>query len=174
MKWFDKLTEKERKAINLVIRGRNKSQALREIGYGENYIAHHIGDFWNRDHIQTELKRRRTLMAKRADIDADWIVERLKAIADLDVATLIEQDEDGRYKPVGLAKLPASLRKALSVSIVNGHVKITQNDRLKALDQLARTIGVYEDKMKVEGEISLTDKLLAGRSRAALRNDDSE
>ena len=168
------LTDKDRKAINLVIRGRNHSQALREIGYNEVYVKHHGSLWWKRPQIKTEIKRRRTLMAKRADIDADWIVERLKAIADLDVATLLIQDEEGRLRPAALDKLPVSLRKALSVSFKGGQVKISTNDRLKALDQLARAIGVYEDKVKVEGEISLTDRLLKGRERASLKTEEDK
>lgn len=138
-----------------------------EAGYGSD-----DRHFFQRQDVKAEIQQRRKLMEKRNNVDLDWIVERLKAIADVDITALLEQDEEGKWKPAALDKLAPALKKAMEVSIVNGRVKVTQNDRLKALDQLAKLLGLYEEKVKVEGELSLTDRLLQGRKRARLRGEE--
>ena len=43
--------------------------------------------------------------------------------------------------------------------------RIKLHDKLKALDMLMRHLGMYNDKVTVEGHISVVERLQAGRAR---------
>lgn len=163
------LTTIELKVIDRVMSGQTKTQAMREEGYSFNTYDRDISRWWQRPKIATEMQRRRKKLADKSEVDSGWLVDRLKAIVELDISRLV--DMEGNVLP--MHNLPPALRQALTVEIVDGKVKkITQSDRLKAMDQLARLGGLYEDKIKIEGEIELKDRLLAGRKRAHIRNSD--
>ncbi len=160
------LTDKALQAINYRMAGMTKTGALREVGYLKTTWTNEVTRWWNQPAVKTELQKRRKKLADKADVDSGWLVERLKAIVDFDVGKLV----NAKGELIPMAKLEPQLRKALSVTIAHGKIKITQDDRLKAMDQIARLGGLYEDKIKIEGEIDLKARLVAGRHRAALKN----
>jgi phage terminase small subunit len=52
--------------------------------------------------------------------------------------------------------------------------KIGHSDPLAAIDKLARVYGMYDDKLKLSGEMSLIDRINAGQKRAGAKKDDKD
>lgn len=50
--------------------------------------------------------------------------------------------------------------------------KIGHSDPLTAIDKLARVYGMYDDKVKLSGELSLIDRINAGQKRAGSKKED--
>ncbi len=111
-------------------------------------------------------------MSSKAGVDADWIIAKLKAIAGADIADLYVLDAEGLPR-IDMEKCQGDLRTALTSYSVRKDGKITVNmaDKLKALDMLARHLGMYQDKITLEGELSLVQRLQAGRERANAARD---
>ena len=48
----------------------------------------------------------------------------------------------------------------------DGKIEINMADKLKALDMLAKHLGMYQDQVNVQGELTLVERLQQGRERA--------
>ena len=77
--------------------------------------------------------------------------------------------EDGTGVP-DLNKLTPGLRAALTGiktdkfgDVIKVEVKLS--DKLKAMEMLARHLGMFNDKLEIAGELSLEERLMAGRNR---------
>ncbi len=106
-------------------------------------------------------------MSTKAGVDADWIIERLKSLADACPVDLYELDAEGLPR-IDLKKLTPDLRRALTGYSVkrDGYIEISVADKLKALDMLAKHLGMYQDQVNVQGELTLVERLQQGRERA--------
>ena len=108
-------------------------------------------------------------MSTKAGVTAEWIIERLKLIAGADLTDMLVIYEDGTGVP-DLNKLTPGLRASLSGietdkfgDVVKMKVKLS--DKLKAIEMLARHLGMFNDKLEIAGELSLEERLMAGRNR---------
>jgi phage terminase small subunit len=158
------LTPKEHRAIRLRVRGYTKREALKRAGY-EDYDGH-ANRVWDRQRVKDELARRQEDVARKAEVDSVRLISLLMEIAELDVGDLV--DEEGNMRPV--AEMKEGVRKALAVSGFGKKAKISTNDRLKAIEMVAKLSGLMEDSLKLTADKELTDALIAGRKRAAIRN----
>ena len=161
------LSENHRKAIGFWLGGLSQTDALIKAGYEPGY-AKNAYQVFGREDVKEEIKRRQHQMSTKAGVDADWIVERLKAIADAMVVDVMVLDDEGLPR-VDLTKITPQLKRALQGYRVkkDGTIELKVADQLRALDMLARHLGMYQDKMTIEGELSLVERLTAGRNRAS-------
>ena len=176
------LTAKRRKAVDAYMKCFNKKQALLEAGYSESMATTSANSVFKDPAVAAEVERRQNLASHRADITLDWIVERLKMIADANLGDCLDIYSDGSAA-INFNKLTPSLKKALNKFTVttkkdgrgkgSGTVvesKIGLSDQLKALELLVRHLGLSKEKqaLEISGEVSLVDALHKGRSRAGL------
>lgn len=177
------LTERDRKIVNAYMKGASKKDSLTEAGYSHTVVTNNVWTIFSKPAIKNEIKRRQRLAAQRSDVTLDWIVERLKSIANADMADLLKAYEDGAIG-IDLANLTPDLKRALTQISVDEYVegrgpasvkvkriKISAADKLRALDLLVRHLGLSkeaESKVVVSGSIDLVDRLNAGRARAGL------
>lgn len=160
------LSEKQRKVVVSYLNGATKVQACLDAGYSDR-SSHRV--FTNPD-VLKEIKRRQHIMSTKSGVTADWIIERLKLIAGADLADMIVIDEFGTGT-IDLHKLTPQLKAALSGLETDKmgdvvKVKIKLSDKLRALEMLARHLGMFNDKLELAGELSLEQRLQAGRDRA--------
>ena len=163
------------------VNGRNQTQALIAQGYKESSARMNAYQFFKNRAIQTEIQKREREMQERYDISREWIIERLARIADsgkilsrfrrVDAQGHIYWDFRGatREDLEVIADLQVEEYKdgrgpgAADVK----KTKITVNSPLQALEGLARIMGFNQDKLKVEGELTVVEQLQAGRARIA-------
>lgn len=74
---------------------------------------------------------------------------------------------------IDLSKCSGDLRRALTGYSVkrDGKITVDMADKLKALDMLAKHLGMYQDQVNVQGELTLVERLQAGRERASVKDD---
>ncbi len=158
------LQEKHRQAIVHFLNGLSKREACNAAGYGDH---HKVSLVFDREDVRAEIARRQHQMSSKAGVDADWIVSRLKSLADACPVDLYELDEEGLPR-IDLKKLTPDLRRALTGYSVkrDGYIEISVADKLKALDMLAKHLGMYQDAVNVQGELTLVERLQQGRERA--------
>jgi phage terminase small subunit len=180
---MSELSQKELKAIASFMRGKTKAASLLDAGYSETVARTDAKEVFDRPRVKAEIEKRQKAMAKRAEVDADWVVARLKMIAEANLGDLLEFDEEG-VPNMAWEKLTPEMKYALGGLKVRKYQKgrgknatpVTEMqprllDKLRALEMLGRHLGMFEDKLKVEGELSLIEKLHAGRARAAARKE---
>ena len=174
------LTPKRRKVIDAFMKCFSQKQAMLEAGYSESTASTRSNDVFGDPAVQSEISRRQKLAAHRSDVSLDWIVDRLKMIADANLGDMLDIYSDGSAG-INFKKLTPQIRKALTKFSVSerkdgrqGNVivdtKIGLADQLKALELLIRHLGLSKEKQALElsGEVSLVEQLHAGRSRAGL------
>ncbi len=176
------LTAKRRKVIDAYMKCFNKKQALLEAGYSESMATTSANTVFGDPAVQAEIQRRQNLATHRSDITLDWIIKRLKDIADANVGDMIDVFSDGTAK-INLLKMTPELRRAITKFSVDSYtegrgknsqevkrVRVDVADKLKALELLVRHLGLSKEKVAVElsGEASLIEQLHKGRSQAGL------
>ncbi|KKK79612.1 hypothetical protein LCGC14_2831760 [marine sediment metagenome] len=161
------------RAVDYVMRGMTKKNALLKAGYSDSVASTDAVSVFGRDDVKAEIERRRKRIAMKANVDAAWIVKRLMDIANADIADLLIVDDIGNTR-LDMALMTPQLRRALEgefslseegTSSVRMRVKTT--DKLRALEMLGKYLDMFTDTVKVEGEISLIERLHAGRSRVS-------
>jgi phage terminase small subunit len=172
-------------ALNHYMRGMTKKAAMAKAGYSKSMCTTNTAHVFDREDVLLEMERRRGLASKRSDVDMDWIIDRLKSIADANVVDLLDVYSDGSVE-LNLEYLTPDLKRSiggLNVDTVTEgrgtnarkvkRIKITSADKLRALELLIRHLGLSKEKITVEGEVSLVDRLNAGRARVAKAQQDN-
>lgn len=168
------LTLKQQKALDFHLSGLSKDESVRRAGYAESSMGK---DIFASPAIKAELEARRRLAARRHKIDEDWVVQRLAAIANANIGDLIKFNEDGDPY-MDLTCMDDDMRVALSDFQVEQYkqgrgkaakavkkFRVKANDKLRALEMLARYLGLFNDKITIQGELSLADRLDRARDR---------
>ncbi len=177
-----KLSARHHRVIDeYFVNGRNQTQAMISQGYKESSARLNSYQFFKNKAVATEIQAQERVMIERYDISKDWIIERLARIADsgkilsrfrkIDSKGMIYWDFRGatREDLEVIADLSVEEYKdgrgpgAADVK----KTKITVNSPLQALEGLARIMGFNQDKLKVEGELTVVEQLQAGRARIA-------
>lgn len=181
------LTHKRRNVVNAYMKCFNKKQAMIEAGYSVSMASTRANDVFGDPAVEAEIMRRQNLAAHRSDVTMDWIVERLKLIADANLGDCLDVYSDGSAR-INFAKLTPALKKALTKFSVTqkkdgrgpgaGTIvesKIGLSDQLKALELLVRHLGLSKEKQNIEltGEVALVEQLHRGRQQAGLEDEAS-
>lgn len=176
------LSPKHSKVVDGFVAGLSKKEAMLKAGYSKSTATTRPNDVFGREDVNNEIQRRLALAAHRSDMSLDWVVERLKDIADANIGDMIDVYSDGTAK-LNLLKMTPALRRAISKFTVDSYtegrgansqkvkrVQINVSDKLKALELLVRHLGLSKEKQSLEisGEVSMVEALQRGRSRAGL------
>lgn len=181
-----RLNDRQRKLVNAYFsNGFVKRQAALAAGYSKSTATYNTAALFNNPLVKEEIDRRFEEERRKYEVDRDWVVQRLARIAnggeilarfkrvnpetgelfwdfdgatpdDLAVITELTTDiyTEGRGKDAVKVK----------------KMKVALADPKGALDSLARTLGLFQDNLKVEGELSIVERLQAGRRRLGSRD----
>lgn len=161
-------------AINFYLQGMTKGQALRKAGF--KFSARRPSDIFEKPEVKEELERRMKDMAERNSVTEDYIVNKLKIIAEANIGDLVEVI-DGTPR-LNFDLLTDEVRAAISDISVDEYksgrgagaipvtkIKIKASDKLRALELLMRIGGFDKTKIEVSAEDGLIEKLQAARTR---------
>jgi|TARA_R110000744_G_scaffold11598_1_gene35066 phage terminase small subunit len=156
---------------------KNKSKALRSAGYSEPTARSNGQSVFARPDVMAEIAWRKEQIDKRWEATRERIVEELSTVAFANFGKLLTIQDDGSAF-VDLTQLDERTRGAIAEFVTDEYVEGTRedgvtvkkyriklHDKLKALDMLMRHLGMYNDKVTVEGHISVVERLQAGRAR---------
>lgn len=157
--------------------GFNKTAAASSVGYHQANA--YISRLFSRPDVLAEIERIQNARQEKFEITDDWVIKRLMMVADANLSDIMEITEDGNGY-LNLEKMTPELKYALTEFTVEEYtegrgdgarnvkrVKIKPADKMQALIALARHCGLFNDKLTVSGEVSLVEKLNAGRARVA-------
>ena len=165
--------------------GFNKRKALIAAGYAETTARLNPGCVFNRPQVQAEIKRRQEKHAAASDLDREWIINRLMALAmageTLAKYKKVQLDGSLAWDFTGATEEELKLINGLSVDFYTEgrgslakeikKFKIDIIDPLSVLNSLARIEGLFNDRLKLEGDEGVIEALQAGRNRIKSQTD---
>ena len=161
----------------------NKAEAMRKAGYSQSTVNQNPGLVFNRPDVIAEIERRRSKLTQKHELKLEWVVSRLMDIANTGetLAKFIFVTDDGKldWNFDGATSDELKLINDILVETTVGKTGITRktkigttaSDRKGALDSLARILGAFNDNMTIKGELSMVERLQAGRARVKREND---
>ncbi len=177
-----KLSARHHRVIDeYMVNGRNQTAAMIAHGYKPSSARQNSHAFFRNKAVQTEIQRREREMQERYEISKEWIIERLARIADsgktLSRYKKVSEDGSLYWDFRGATREDLEIISDLTVEEYKEgrgpgaadvkKTKIAVNNPLQALEGLARIMGFNQDKLKVEGELTVVEQLQAGRQRIA-------
>lgn len=171
-----KLTDKQARFVDEYLVDLNAAQAAIRAGYSEKAAKEQGSRLLTNANVQAAFKERSAARETRTQINADYVLQRLVQIDQLDVADIL--DSTGNFLPV--LQWPKVWRQTLSgmdvQEMITGDVesvirKIKWPDKLRNLELLGKhvTINAFRDQVQVEVTGSLADRMAKARERASKR-----
>lgn len=159
------LTPKQRMFVDEYIKDLNATQAAIRAGYAQPHsqgprLLENVG-------VKAAIASAQEARSKRTQVDADWMLKRLAAEADADLADLY--DDAGRLKPV--KQWPLIWRQGLVASVDTEEMRapdsesemitvrrLKLSDRVKRLELIGKHVNVqaFREQVEHKGAINLT------------------
>lgn len=178
------ITDQELAAVDAYwVNGYNQKRACLTAGYSEKQ-ARASSHIFKRPAVVAEMQARQALRSARYEATEANIIKEYAKIAFSNLGELLTVQEDGTAfidMRLMTPEIKAAISEFQSEEISSGRgedavpvtkVKVKFHDKKGALDSLARHFGMFNDKLKVEGEVSLVDRLQAGRKRVRKPGED--
>ena len=163
---------------------RQKAPALMKAGYSKLSAYDQTDRVFGRPEVKAEIARREAEIREKNALTTEWVISRLQDVASAPekLAKYIVVTSDGKldwdFTDASIEDL--SLINDLTVeSYLKGRgegacnvlkFKIGVSDRKAALDSLARILGMFDDSMTLKGELTMVERLHAGRARVKREN----
>lgn len=168
----EKLTPLQARFVEEYLLDMNATQAVKRAGSKAKNLTVAGAEFLANPNVKDAIDQAKDKRSEVTQIDAAWVLKRLAAEADADVADLY--DEDGRMLPVKQwpkiwrQGLVAGLKTQVSEDGV-AIIDVKLSDRIRRLELIGKHIGVnaFQDVVQVKGLEGLADRL----DRAAKRGD---
>ena len=152
-----KLTEKQKRFVEEYLIDLNATASAIRAGYSVKNADNIGSELLGKTRVAAEIERARAAQARRTGVTADRVIAELAKIAfanitdvaDLDAATMAEgscRDDTAAIQSVKVKRIPTE-----DGEIIEREIKLY--DKCAALDKLARHLGLYNDKMKLEGVV---------------------
>lgn len=147
--------------------------ALKHAGYeNPQWRAY---EFFQNPKVRVEIERRRAELRKKYELDEDWVIQRLMTIADANLGDIMSKLRENNYD---LAILTEQERYALGEyteevymegkgedAVAVKKVKVKPAGKMEAIIALCRKLGLFNDKLNVEGEVNIVERLQAARKK---------
>ena len=157
-----KLTNKQQKFVDEYLIDLNATQAAIRAGYSP-ISARQIADKnMSKDYIKIAIDKELADRSKRTGINQDRVLQELAKIAFLNPSDVINMRTASVNQDASRDDLSciASVKIKTSTSEFGDSIEreIKTYDKLKALDLICRHLGMFNDKIKVEGVIPVVIK----------------
>lgn len=171
-----KLTHRQQRFVDEYLLDLNATQACIRAGYSEKTASRIGPELLGKTCVKAALALELEKRANRTRVDADWVLKRLAAMADADMADLY--GEDGILKPVkdwpdvwrrGLVAGVETLEERDREGNVIGQVrKVKLADRMRSMELIGRhvDVGAWRDKLDVTVTDTRSERLARARERA--------
>lgn len=151
MRGGDKITEKQRVFADEYVKCLNATEAyIKAYGTKDKKQAGNLGSrLKNHPEVKDYIKKRIERVSKRAEIEAEKVMELLAAIAFTSPADFARIDTEGGKQKLlwqDIESLPEDVKKAIAV-IKNtpSGIAIETLDRMKAIDMLMKYMGIKSE-----------------------------
>ena len=173
------MTPKQERFVQEYLVDLNATQAAIRAGYSKK-TAHVIGpELMTKPDVQAAIKAAMDKRSEKTGLTAERVLDEMRAMALWDPAALAvvekpDPDKEGETKlafinsPADLLLLPEEVRRAVVGWKWTEHgLNLIFADKAKALDQLARHLSIYNDKLEVKVTEGLAERVRRAKERAA-------
>lgn len=180
------ISPRMRKAIDSYLKGASKKDAMLEAGFSETTATTAHSKYFGDPEVIEEIDRRRNIAAARTDVTLEKMIAQLMEIASASVGDLIRAEPDGSIS-MDYTKLTPELRKSISNITVDEitegrgdearkvkRIRIGALDRIRAIELIIRHLGLSKEKITVNHEGDLVERLHRGRLRVTGTADGSD
>ncbi|SNR73656.1 phage terminase small subunit [Methylobacillus rhizosphaerae] len=154
----------------------NATRAAIDAGYSDRTAKQIASQLLTKLDIQAEIEKLKTERVERVEVDADYVVNRLIEIDNMDALDIMTPDM--QLKPIH--DWPKVWRQYLSgfdlAEMVEGAgkdrvvigvlKKIKWPDKVKNLELLGRHFGIFKDRLDLNFTANLADRLARARDRS--------
>lgn len=149
----------------------NMAEAMRQAGYESGAGYQHR--LFNHPDVVAEIERRRQHVARRWELDEDFVIQRLMRLADMNLGAVAQKLKENNYD---LMSLTPDERYAIAEIItetktVRGEerttTKVKMEPKTASLGLLGKKLNMFTEKVEHVGLTDLVDALHAGRARVA-------
>lgn len=154
-----KLTKKQQQFVEEYLIDLNATQAAIRAGYSTTSARQIADENMSKPYIKEAIEKALAERSRRTGINADRIVQELAKIAFLNPTDVINMDEAtvkgeaNRDDTAAIASVKVKKIPTDDGDITEREVKTY--DKIKALELLGKHIGLFSDKLKVEGAIPI-------------------
>lgn len=153
-----KLTDKQKKFIDEYLVDLNATQAAMRAGYKEKAAYRTGAENLRKPQIQEEIQKRLQERQQRTEVTQDMVVKELAAIAFARATDYVEIRSNGVCGTVVIKPTTnlsdQQIRAIAGIKEGANGIEIKLNDKEKALELLGRHLGMWNDKIKVDGEVT--------------------
>lgn len=166
-----------------MVNGFRKAEAMVVAGYKESYARRFAWAFFKQPLIREEIEKRRRMTRARVEVTEQRIVQEYAKIAFASFGDYVTIDEDG-YAHIDLRGADDDMMAAIGEYTVESYMekdgddirtvkkaKFKLSDKKAALDSLARHLGMFKDRIEVDGEVKVVEALQAARKRLGKPDD---
>jgi phage terminase small subunit len=158
-----KLTPKQRAFCDEYLIDLNVTQAAIRAGYTPIYADSKAYKLLEKPEIKEYIDKRMEDRQKRTEITQDIVLEELRKIALAKPTDFFQVEDMGQYKQVNIIPtkdIPEDKVGAIA-SIKQGAngIEVKLHDRLKALELIGRHLGMFNDRLEINGKINNIDTL---------------
>ena len=148
-----KLTDKQKKFIDEYLVDLNATQAAIRAGYKEKAAYRTGAENLRKPQIQEEIQKRMEERQKRTEITQDMVLQELAAIA-FDRATDYVSVMGGMVQVKDTDQLSDSQIAAIAgIKETQNGIEVKLGSKEKTLELLGRHLGMWNDKINVEGQV---------------------
>ncbi len=180
-KAMEPLSDKHYRAVaEYFDNGFNKARAMQAAGFAKSTSEKQACRMFSLPQVQVEVNRRHAIADKSSGLDREWVVSRLMALADSAprLNKYIKHADDGTLFYDFTEATAEDLQYIGGITsdfYSEGHgdaariikkFKVDKLDPLGVLTALARIEGLFNDRLKLEGDEGIVEALQAGRRRA--------
>lgn len=155
----------------------NRARAAIAAGYHPDQADHFGALLLNRQEVKRLVRRLMAEKASRLEIKADRVVEELARLGFSNVLDYMQPDEFGSMR-LDFSKVTRDQAAAIAEiredntggtgdgqrkQIVRTTLKLA--DKLRALELIGKYLGLYQERMKIDVEVTFSDKLEQARKR---------
>jgi len=159
----EELTPKQEMFVREYLVDLNATQAAIRAGYSKKTAGAVGHEVLKKPEIQAAIQKAMQSRAERTQITADRVLEEWSKIAFMDIKEVVDWDENGiTIRPS--AEVDGSLIAEISqIATESGHnLKIKMHDKMKALDSVARHLGMFNDKLNLSGNTTINVRINGG------------
>jgi phage terminase small subunit len=151
--WAKNLDDKERLFVEGYLQTLNKRQAAEYAGYTESTAKRFAFEIFKRPHVREAIEH---LLRTRTGATKAWLVDKLVAIIDTDLADVADWDESGGLIFKASGELTAEQKVAVSEIVeertkLGKTLKVRLYDKLSAMAHLAKLLNLLVDRQEISG-----------------------
>ncbi len=159
--------------IGFFLAGSTKKDAMLMAGFSKTTAQTGHTMIFGRPAVRAEIARQQEALREKYELDEDWIIQRAMHMANagevLAKFKIVEEDGSLDWDFTGATQHELAVINELTISYdKNGkkHMKIGSDSTTTAMTLLMRKMGMFQDIQINIGEVSLSERISAGRERS--------